>query len=139
MRFRPCIDLHDGAVKQIVGGTLRDGDASNVTTNFVASAPAAAFARRYAAAALPGGHVIMLGAASANTAEACAALAAYPGGLQVGGACGGAERPASRAPHARRFCSNCTYFTPALLGSRCAQAASRPPTRPRSCARARRT
>ena len=101
MRFRPCIDLHDGAVKQIVGGTLRDGDASCVTTNFVASAPAAAFARRYAAAALPGGHVIMLGAASANTAEACAALAASPGGLQVGGACSGgvAARPALLAPN----------------------------------------
>ena len=56
MRFRPCIDLHDGAVKQIVGGTLRDGDASSVTTNFVASAPAAAFARRYAAAAARPAH-----------------------------------------------------------------------------------
>ena len=137
MRFRPCIDLHDGAVKQIVGGTLRDGDASCVTTNFVASAPAAAFARRYAAAALPGGHVIMLGAASANTAEACAALAAYPGGLQVGGACSGvAARPALLAPNARPFQQAPFATRPPRHRI---QAASRPPTRRRSCARARRT
>ena len=45
MRFRPCIDLHDGVVKQIVGGTLRDDAASAPVTNFVAAAPAEAFAQ----------------------------------------------------------------------------------------------
>ncbi len=78
--FRPCIDLHEGKVKQIVGGTL--GDAS-VRTNFVAEQPAAWFADLYRRDNLTGGHVIMLG--SGNEAEARAALAAFPGGLQLGG------------------------------------------------------
>ena len=26
MRLRPCIDLHGGRVKQIVGGSIRDGE-----------------------------------------------------------------------------------------------------------------
>lgn len=84
MRFRPCIDLHDGAVKQIVGSTLTlDGAAP--TTNFVASEPSSYFAAMYARDALPGGHVIMLGGGSANEAAAIAALKAFKGGLQVGG------------------------------------------------------
>lgn len=83
MRFRPCIDLHDGAVKQIVGSTLGDGVA--LETNFVAAQPAAYFASLYARDALPGGHVIMLGGGSANEAAAISALKAFPGGLQVGG------------------------------------------------------
>ena len=98
MRFRPCIDLHEGVVKQIVGGTLTDA-AGAAVTNHVAAAPAAAFARRYAEAALPGGHVIMLGADAATAAAALSALAAYPGGLQVGGAwsCGRERARASAA------------------------------------------
>lgn len=81
MRFRPCIDLHHGAVKQIVGSTLTDEDAPIV--NFEASGSPAEFARMYQADGLPGGHVIMLG--PGNTDAAKAALEAFPGGLQVGG------------------------------------------------------
>ncbi|MFH1569218.1 MAG: phosphoribosylformimino-5-aminoimidazole carboxamide ribotide isomerase [Gemmatimonadota bacterium] len=82
MRFRPCIDLHDGVVKQIVGATLRDGGAAP-QTNFAARLPPAYYAGRYGRDGLDGGHVIMLG--PGNEAAAAEALAAYPGGLQVGG------------------------------------------------------
>jgi phosphoribosylformimino-5-aminoimidazole carboxamide ribotide isomerase len=78
--FRPCIDLHKGKVKQIVGGTLGD---SGPRTNFVSDHPAAWFAELYQRDGLTGGHVIMLG--PGNEAEAHAALAAFPGGLQIGG------------------------------------------------------
>lgn len=81
-RFRPCIDLHNGCVKQIVGGTLTD-DGADLRTNFVADHPAEWFADRYKQDGLRGGHVIKLG--PGNDAAARAALAAYPGGLQVGG------------------------------------------------------
>lgn len=81
-RFRPCIDLHNGCVKQIVGGTLTD-DGADLRTNFVAEHPAEWFADRYKQDGLRGGHVIKLG--PGNDAAARAALAAYPGGLQVGG------------------------------------------------------
>ena len=80
--FRPCIDLHDGKVKQIVGGTLGD-DASQLRTNFVSNRPASWFAELYKRDGLRGGHVIMLG--PGNEAAARDALGAYPGGLQVGG------------------------------------------------------
>jgi len=82
MRFRPCIDLHNGVVKQIVGGTLRD-DADDVATNFVAGQPSSYFAELYRRDGLTGGHVIMLG--PGNEAAAESALAVYPGGLQIGG------------------------------------------------------
>lgn len=78
--FRPCIDLHDGKVKQIVGGTLNDAGAR---TNFVSEQPATWYAELYRQDQLAGGHVIMLG--PGNDTAARAALAAYPGGLQVGG------------------------------------------------------
>src|SRR6478609_11797072 len=80
--FRPCIDLRNGKVVQIVGGTLSE-DSSAVQTNFVSERPAAWFAELYKRDGLTGGHVIMLG--PGNDAEARAALAAYPGGLQLGG------------------------------------------------------
>jgi phosphoribosylformimino-5-aminoimidazole carboxamide ribotide isomerase len=80
--FRPCIDLHDGKVKQIVGGTL-GGDPAALRTNFVSERPASWFAELYQRDSLRGGHVIMLG--PGNEAAAREALAAYPGGLQVGG------------------------------------------------------
>ena len=80
--FRPCIDLHDGRVKQIVGGTLADGE-SAPRTNYVSDRPAAWYARLYRDDQLRGGHVIMLG--PGNESAALEALAAYPGGLQVGG------------------------------------------------------
>jgi phosphoribosylformimino-5-aminoimidazole carboxamide ribotide isomerase len=79
--FRPCIDLHEGKVKQIVGGTL--GHARGVQTNFVSGRSAAWFAELYRRDGLAGGHVIMLG--PGNEAEGRAALAAYPGGMQIGG------------------------------------------------------
>jgi phosphoribosylformimino-5-aminoimidazole carboxamide ribotide isomerase len=80
--FRPCIDLRDGKVTQIVGGTLGD-DAARVRTHFVSEKPPAWFAELYRRDSLRGGHVIMLG--HGNDAAAREALAAYPGGLQVGG------------------------------------------------------
>jgi len=80
--FRPCIDLHEGKVKQIVGGTL-EGEPGRLRTNFVSDRSAAWFAELYRRDGLTGGHVILLG--PGNETEARAALAAYPGGLQVGG------------------------------------------------------
>lgn len=84
-RFRPCIDLHHGRVKQIVGGTL-SGDESGLVTNFVSDRPPAWFARRFRDDDLRGGHVIQLG--PGNEAAAREALAAWPGGLQLGGGIG---------------------------------------------------
>jgi len=80
--FRPCIDLRDGKVVQIVGGTLSDNPA-NVRTNFVSAQPASWFAELYRRDNLRGGHVIMLGAG--NETAAREALKAFPGGLQLGG------------------------------------------------------
>ena len=81
-RFRPCIDLHAGQVKQIVGGTL-DSSTTSLQTNFVSSLPPAHFSRLYREGGLTGAHVIMLG--PGNEAAAREALQAWPGGLQVGG------------------------------------------------------
>jgi len=81
-RFRPCIDLHDGQVKQIVGGTLRDHGAGP-TENFVSEKPSAWFAEKFHRDHLTGGHVIKLG--PGNESSAREALATWPGGLQVGG------------------------------------------------------
>ena len=83
MRFRPCIDLKNGKVVQIVGGTLRDQDDQSTVTNFTSEKSAAAFARLYQQDGLVGGHVIALG--PGNQDAALAALQAYPGGLQMGG------------------------------------------------------
>lgn len=82
MAFRPCIDLKDGRVVQIVGGTLTD-DGAGVITNHISERSAADFARLYCRDGLRGGHVIMLGPGSENAARS--ALLAYPSGLQVGG------------------------------------------------------
>jgi phosphoribosylformimino-5-aminoimidazole carboxamide ribotide isomerase len=79
--FRPCIDLHEGKVKQIVGGTL--GAPENLRTNFVSEKSAAWFAELYRRDDLRGGHVIMLGAG--NEKEARAALKTFLGGMQIGG------------------------------------------------------
>ncbi|HTB82684.1 MAG TPA: phosphoribosylformimino-5-aminoimidazole carboxamide ribotide isomerase [Candidatus Sulfotelmatobacter sp.] len=78
--FRPCIDLHEGKVKQIVGGTLTDAGAR---TNFVSEQSATWFAELYKRDGLAGGHVIMLGAG--NETAARGALKAFPGGLHIGG------------------------------------------------------
>lgn len=83
MRFRPCIDLHDGRVKQIVGSTLRDEASQSPETNFVSAEPPEHYAEMYYRDGLVGGHVIMLG--PHNEAAARAALVCHPGNLQVGG------------------------------------------------------
>jgi phosphoribosylformimino-5-aminoimidazole carboxamide ribotide isomerase len=80
--FRPCIDLHEGKVKQIVGSTLA-GDRAELRTNFISEHSAAWFAELYKRDGLRGGHVIMLGAG--NETSGLEALRAYPGGLQIGG------------------------------------------------------
>ncbi|MFA6543424.1 MAG: phosphoribosylformimino-5-aminoimidazole carboxamide ribotide isomerase [Limisphaerales bacterium] len=80
--FRPCIDLHEGRVKQIVGGSLSDSG-SGLRTNFVSEKSAAWFAELYRRDGLRGGHVIQLGLG--NEAAARGALAAHPGGLHLGG------------------------------------------------------
>ena len=89
MEFRPCIDIHNGQVKQIVGGSLQDeGDLAR--ENFVAGQDAAYFAEIYRNAGIKGGHVILLNSEESSYYEATkhqalAALKAYPGGLQAGG------------------------------------------------------
>ena len=88
MRFRPCIDLHQGRVKQIVGSTLSD-EHDSPATNFASDRPSSYYAELYRQDDLSGGHVIMLG--SGNEGAASAALAAYPGGLHVGGGITGAN------------------------------------------------
>ncbi|MBQ7924794.1 MAG: phosphoribosylformimino-5-aminoimidazole carboxamide ribotide isomerase [Lachnospiraceae bacterium] len=89
MEFRPCIDIHNGKVKQIVGGSLRD-EGNAASENFVAQQDAAFYARLYRDAGLKGGHIILLNAVGseyfkATQEQAFLALQAYPGGLQVGG------------------------------------------------------
>lgn len=89
MKFRPCIDIHNGKVKQIVGSSLKDqGD--KASENFVASQDAAFFARLYCEKGLKGGHIILLNSSDSEYYErtrqqALLALSAYPYGLQVGG------------------------------------------------------
>lgn len=78
--FRPCIDLHQGSVKQIVGGSLDDQGAK---TNFVSDYDAGYYASLYQQHNLFGGHVIALG--PGNDAEVRKALNTWPGGLQFGG------------------------------------------------------
>jgi len=80
--FRPCIDLHEGKVKQIVGGSLTN-DPQALRTNFVSDRPSRWFAELFKRDGLRGGHVIMLG--PGNEAAAREALAAFPGGFHVGG------------------------------------------------------
>lgn len=89
MEFRPCIDIHNGKVKQIVGASLEDKD-DQAKENFVALQDAAFFAELYRKDGLSGGHVIMLNPPAspyytATKEQALKALGAYPGGLQVGG------------------------------------------------------
>lgn len=81
-KFRPCIDLHDGRVKQIVGSSLRD-DGTGLKTNFVSDRDAAWYAQLYQRDGLTGGHVILLG--KGNEQAAKSAVGAFPGGLQIGG------------------------------------------------------
>jgi len=82
MKFRPCIDLHDGQVKQIIGSTLSDG-AGNPATNFLSEKPSSYYAGLYRDDNLTGGHIIKLGPGCDDAA--LLALSTYPGGMQVGG------------------------------------------------------
>lgn len=84
-RIRPCIDLHQGRVKQIIGSSLSDGNAGGLVENFVSPHAPAHYSRLYRDAGLTGGHVVLLGATPETVAAARAALAAWPGHLQVGG------------------------------------------------------
>lgn len=89
MEFRPCIDIHNGKVKQIVGGSLRDGT-NQAAENFVAEQDAAFFADLYRRRHMKGGHIILLNPVgsefyNATREQAMRALKAYPGGMQVGG------------------------------------------------------
>ena len=89
MRFRPCIDIHNGAVKQIVGGSLKDED-DQAVENYKAEQGAGYFAHLYRKDGLRGGHIILLNPPSSEYYEktreqAMTALRAYPGGMQIGG------------------------------------------------------
>jgi len=89
MNFRPCIDIHNGQVKQIVGSSLSD-DFGAVRQNFVSNLDAAHYAALYKQAALHGGHVIILNSKQsefydASKRQALLALSQFPGGLSVGG------------------------------------------------------
>ncbi len=89
MKFRPCIDIHNGMVKQIVGSSLRDEN-NSAKDNFVSEKGADAYARMYRADGLTGGHIILLNQTGtpefeATKVQALAALQAYPGGMQLGG------------------------------------------------------
>ena len=89
MKFRPCIDIHNGKVKQIVGGSLKDsGDQAR--ENFASEYDSTYYANLYKKDGLTGGHIILLNPVSseyygATREQALQALRAYPGGMQVGG------------------------------------------------------
>ena len=89
MEFRPCIDIHNGKIKQIVGASLID-KGNNAEENFVSSKDGAFFARKYQEYGLKGGHIILLNPAGsefyeATKAQAFLALQTYRNGLQIGG------------------------------------------------------
>lgn len=96
MKFRPCIDIHNGKVKQIVGGSLKD-EMNQAVDNFVSELDAAWYARLYKNAGLTGGHIILLNPEGseyyeADLEQAKSALREFPGGLMIGGGihCGNA-------------------------------------------------
>lgn len=89
MKFRPCIDIHNGKVKQIVGGSLKDAE-DKANENFVSEQDAAFYAELYRNKRIIGGHVILLNGKDSplfqeTRKQALLALKTYPGGLQVGG------------------------------------------------------
>lgn len=89
MEFRPCIDIHNGKVKQIVGGSLTD-EKDRANENFVSEKDSAWYADLYRRDGLRGGHVILLNAKDSpyyekTKEQALLALRTYPGGLQAGG------------------------------------------------------
>ena len=89
MKFRPCIDIHNGCVKQIVGGSLTDNE-NQAKNNFVSEKKADFYANMYKKDGFKGGHIIILNPAGStyyneDIEQAKLALAAYPGGMQIGG------------------------------------------------------
>lgn len=89
MKFRPCIDIHNGKVKQIVGGSLRD-QKDHASENFVSEMDASFYAKLYEKHDIKGGHVILLNAADSpyyeeTKKQALLALSSFPQGLMVGG------------------------------------------------------
>lgn len=89
MKFRPCIDIHNGKVKQLVGGSLKD-EGNQAQENFVSGKSAAEFANLYKEDELTGGHIIILNSVDSEyfdetKRQAIEALKAYPGGMQIGG------------------------------------------------------
>ena len=89
MKFRPCIDIHNGKVKQLVGGSLKD-EGNQAKENFVSGKSAAEFANLYKEDKLTGGHIIILNSVDSEyfdetKKQAIEALKAYPGGMQIGG------------------------------------------------------
>ena len=89
MKFRPCIDIHNGKVKQIVGGSLKD-EGDQAITNFASEYSADFYAEKYKRDGLTGGHIILLNPKTseyydATKNQALSALKTYPGGLQIGG------------------------------------------------------
>ena len=89
MKFRPCIDIHNGKVKQIVGGSLTDVQ-DQASENFVSEQDASFYAELYKKAGIKGGHVILLNGHDSpyyesTKEQALLALHTYSGGLQIGG------------------------------------------------------
>lgn len=89
MKFRPCIDIHNGSVKQIVGGSLKD-NGNHAVNNFVSEYDAAYYANKYKKDGLTGGHIILLNPEGTeyyekDVTQAKMALEAFPKGLQIGG------------------------------------------------------
>ena len=89
MKFRPCIDIHNGKVKQIVGGSLKD-EGNQAITNFASELGADYYAEKYKQDELKGGHIILLNSKTseyyeATKKQAILALRTYPKGLQIGG------------------------------------------------------
>ena len=89
MEFRPCIDIHNGKVKQIVGGSLRD-EGDYAAENYVSDRDSSYYADLFRAEGLQGGHIILLNPAespyyAATKEQALLALRTFPGGMQIGG------------------------------------------------------
>ena len=89
MRFRPCIDIHNGSVKQIVGGSIKGTD-ENVVENFISEQDAAFYANMYKEKGISGGHIVLLNDINSpyydlTKEQALLALETYRGGMQVGG------------------------------------------------------
>lgn len=89
MKFRPCIDIHNGKVKQIVGGSLLD-EGDKAKENFVSKQDGAFYANLYKRLGLKGGHAILLNPKTSeyyeeDVRQACLAFEAFPQGIQIGG------------------------------------------------------